>query len=423
MKVRYLYSACVVVETPDVNICCDPWFTDGLYEGSWYQYPPMPRDPIDIIGPADVIFISHVHNDHYDPKFLRRYLKQYPGTRIVIGKSSPPILEMAMRAGGFNPEAVDTIDFGDTKLHIFPNQAHKDEQESIDSALVVARRDLSVANMNDNSFDPNQVAKVLAVCPGGRPTFALLGASGAGSYPQVYEFESQEALEAEAERMRAFEMGVYARFLEALNPVRAMPFAGKFYLGGPLSVLNPYRAVSDEAEVLVKHADVSLVLADGGEAYFDLETLEASELRTEPHDPEEIDRFLASIPFEGYHYEREIQPIDGRPLPLQPLVTLAYEKALQRTKVREPYFLCLRSHGWTSYMAFDTSQGSGVEVIGTVDHLVPRLEIFLDERYLFGLMTRMYSWGNGPGCHYRAKRVPHELYKREVYDFFHGFHI
>lgn len=34
MRVRYIYSASVVVETLDVRVLSDPWFTPGTYDGS-----------------------------------------------------------------------------------------------------------------------------------------------------------------------------------------------------------------------------------------------------------------------------------------------------------------------------------------------------------------------------------------------------
>ena len=39
ITVRYIYSACIVTTTRDVRILHDPWFKEGIYDGSWYQYP------------------------------------------------------------------------------------------------------------------------------------------------------------------------------------------------------------------------------------------------------------------------------------------------------------------------------------------------------------------------------------------------
>ena len=65
IQVEYVYSACVVLRTPDVSILCDPWFTDGVYHGSWYTFPVHP-DPVAYIGDVDYIYIYHIHPDHYD---------------------------------------------------------------------------------------------------------------------------------------------------------------------------------------------------------------------------------------------------------------------------------------------------------------------------------------------------------------------
>ena len=83
VKVRYVYSACVAFETVDLKILCDPWMSQGAYDGSWYHYPTL-ESPIDAVGQADLIYISHIHPDHYDPRFLKTYLEKYPKTKIII---------------------------------------------------------------------------------------------------------------------------------------------------------------------------------------------------------------------------------------------------------------------------------------------------------------------------------------------------
>ncbi|HEY2399752.1 MAG TPA: hypothetical protein VGI23_05315, partial [Steroidobacteraceae bacterium] len=56
ITVRYVYSACVLTCTPDVRILHDPWFTEGIYDGSWFHYPQV-MDPIRSIGEVDLIYI------------------------------------------------------------------------------------------------------------------------------------------------------------------------------------------------------------------------------------------------------------------------------------------------------------------------------------------------------------------------------
>ena len=54
IEVKYIYSSCIVTETPDIKILHDPWFTDGIYDGSWFQFPKV-EDPIKSIGDVDII--------------------------------------------------------------------------------------------------------------------------------------------------------------------------------------------------------------------------------------------------------------------------------------------------------------------------------------------------------------------------------
>ena len=73
---RYIYSACIVTVTPDTRILHDPWFTEGVSDGSWFHYPKV-TDPIKSIGEVDLIYVSHIHPDHYDGEFLKKYFSEY----------------------------------------------------------------------------------------------------------------------------------------------------------------------------------------------------------------------------------------------------------------------------------------------------------------------------------------------------------
>ncbi len=424
MKVRYIYSACVVIETLDVVLCCDPWFTPGAYDGSWYQYPPLEDDPVNVIGPVDHIYISHIHPDHYDVRFLKRYLARYPETGLFIGKTEPPFLLKRMQTDGFKPKVLTEAKFGQTEVHVISNGAY-DEIENIDTALVVRQDSLSVVNINDNPFDPKQVEKILSCLPSGnRPTLALLPYNGAGPFPQTYEFPSESELAKAAERKKKQFLDLYTRYIEALKPLRAMPFAGKYYLGGPLSSLNEIRGIADATEVLSRHGDISFVLADGGKAYFELDDLSVhGGTRVRAYDYQDIRHYLAGMSFKGYDYEKEIVPLEGRSLPLLPLIQKAYVNAIHRRAVEEPIWICIKPSTWDRYLTFDASSDSGVKVMEDVSSLNPRHEIFIDQRYLFGLMTHLYHWDNAAiGSHFRVRRVP-DIFRRDLHAFLCRLHV
>jgi UDP-MurNAc hydroxylase len=425
MRVRYIYSACVVIETEDATILSDPWFTPGAYDGSWYQYPVL-DDPIATIGPVDIVYISHIHPDHYDPRFLRRYFARHPQARLVIGKQKTPYLAGKMRVDGFTPEIVETLRLGATELLIVPNDEDGITKSEIDSALVVRHGGRCVVNLNDNPFVPVQVERLLDFCPDRRVDFALLPYSGAGPFPQTFDFADDACLEAAAARKRQHFLALFDRYLDALKPKKAMPFAGKYYLGGPLRHLNGKRGVPDAVELRERHGDRVVILADGGHATYDLETEQASAERFEPYDPRDIEPHLAEPHFVGYDFEREIVPLPEHALPLLPLLTSAKRKARGKVRLNDPYWLVIRPTSDKASFALNvaddeapTPHGGGKDFA----ELMPRLEISIDDRYLFGLLTRLYHWNNAEvGSLYRSRRVP-ETYRPEIYQFLNMFQV
>jgi UDP-MurNAc hydroxylase len=414
MKVRYVYSACVVIESPDLRILCDPWFTPGAYDGSWYQWPAI-DSPIDTIGPVDLIYISHIHPDHYDPDFLRHYLGRFPNARIVIGRQPPPILERKLAADGFGFEVLQHRRFGATDLWVLTNCART---VNIDTALIVRWEQQSVVNLNDNPFDPTQVAAIRALTQGST-IFALLPYGGATAHPQTFAFATEaDLLEAARAKERHF-LDIFHQYIDALDPHKVLPFAGQYWLGGPLRQLNKYRGIPDALTAAEEASGRGVVLADGGEAYFDLDDMTASDLRTEPYNPRAAEAYLASMAFPGYTYERELRPDPGRAWPLLSLLNAALPQARKRKLVQSTHWFCLHADGEPGVLTFDAanSEPATVSDPAILESLTPRLEIVIDPRYLFGLLSRMYHWNNALiGSHYRCKRVP-DVFRRDAFDF------
>lgn len=421
MQVRYLYSACVVIETSDVRVLCDPWFTPGVYDGSWFQWPVI-EDPLAKIGPVDLIFVSHIHPDHYDPDFLRLYLREFPQAGIIIGRQTPPVLERKLKADGFTFSLIEDLQIGSTTIHVIPNRGRI---QNIDTALVVRQEAKSVVNLNDNPYDEAQVSAIQSIC-GGSPTLALLPCGGATAHPQTYLFPSEAALLEAAEQKERHYLDIFHQYIATLAPDAVLPFAGKYWLGGPLATLNRHRGIPDPVKAAAEAGAVAFVLSDGGDAIFDLDTMTASSVRTEPYDMAVVDQYLAKLDFPGYAYQREIRPDPGRSLPLERLLNAACRRARSDFPISSSHWICMKTREDEAFLCFDVAGSDDVARLDAheiTQKCNPRLEIYIDHRYLFGLLTRLYNWSNASiGSQYFCKRTP-DIFDRNIFYFVERMYV
>jgi UDP-MurNAc hydroxylase len=407
VKVHYIYSACVVIETRDARICCDPWFTQRIYDGSWFQYPVV-KDPVGKIGPVDYVYISHIHRDHYDPPFLHELLSANPGCEILIGTDNQAFLREKMKRDGFQPRSVETLTVGATELAIIPN--NEDSEINIDSALVVKGDGKIVVNLNDCPYDAQQIKDILTFC-GRSPDFACLPYAGAGPYPQAYRFSTIEertaAISAKKERF----LLLFKMYFDALTPRMAMPFAGIYYLGGRLRDLNSLRGVPDAVEVRERFGNRVVVLAEG-EGSIDLETDEIRGERLAPYDQNEVEAALRAFDSEPYPYERDPSVTENE---LVGLLSRAHANAVSRITDHPDRTLCIKCPE-TRYLCVDSTRPGEVRLAERVDDIGAREEIHIDSRLLSGLLQRKYHWhGAEAGSHFGFFREP-EAYDRRIYN-------
>lgn len=415
IRVTYIYSACVVLETTDCRIVCDPWFTEGIYDGSWYHYPPI-ENPIEQIKDCDFIYVSHIHPDHYDSKFLREYLTQYPKARVLIANFAENFLSRKMRADGIPHEVVSEMTVGSTSFRIFPNQAVPDD---IDSALAVKCGAHSVVNMNDNLFNEEQVDSIRDYC-GSQIQIALLGYTGAGPYPQTYFRQPEQAMtKAEEKKQQFFER--YRKMRDKLDAKVNIPFAGKYILGGKLTKLNPYRGVADAVEV-TQFDPSALVLADGGRAWIDTANLIPSSVRKELYPVGPMRDYWNSLESKPMHYEKWFSfPLEASPF--ERYLPKAYQNALRRSKCQSDYYFCLRITDDHWFFMNAKQESNQCEFTKSVEKLTPRSEIEMDYRYLFGLMTGVFHWNNAEvGSQFFTSRVP-DIFDRDAQSFLNFFHL
>ena len=68
LKFQFIGNACgIFTGIEGTRILCDPWIVDGVFEGSWFHYPPLSTKVQDLQD-VDAIYVSHLHPDHFDER-------------------------------------------------------------------------------------------------------------------------------------------------------------------------------------------------------------------------------------------------------------------------------------------------------------------------------------------------------------------
>ena len=190
-QVQYKYSACIKIVTDDIRILCDPWFGSKAYDGTWQQFPPI-SDKFRLIGDFDLIYISHIHPDHYCSHTIKDLFEHFGNKPILIAdwQEHNNFLAKKIASDGLAGSLLVTNEFtqGDTYVKIIPNKTSS--KSDIDSALIVSSLSSkkSVLNVNDCIYNDKLYDEINAVKSklGIEFTLFCLGYTGAGPYPQTY---------------------------------------------------------------------------------------------------------------------------------------------------------------------------------------------------------------------------------------------
>ena len=258
MEVEFVSNASVVIRAGGCTILTDPWYSHGVYYGSWHPFPPLSdADHAKYTGLSpDAIYISHIHPDHLDPETLKFFA---PETPIIIGKLPQPHLLRSLMSLGFSD--VRELPFGKevafkdvmlTVLGPFEGTSEgfvDDVDYAMDTSLIVQDAEgRRVLNVNDNPIKPEDAQALRDHY--GRFDIAILPYGGASGYPHAYpqysDEEKRQRTEALTKRMLD-RLLVLGRTLEAKL---TLPSAGSYVLGGSLGASNAslHQAGPEEVE-------------------------------------------------------------------------------------------------------------------------------------------------------------------------------
>jgi hypothetical protein len=410
MKVKYIYSACLEIDCNGFKILTDPWFTQGAYDGSWFHYPEI--NPFDHISKPDLIYISHIHPDHYDAVFLKKLYEKFGEIDVLIPDINPNYLFFKATSDGIRvkPSRFFKNDF----VEIYIEENDTGSISDIDSALIV--KDLKtnevLLNLNDCIYFEKQVNKLKEIISNITQELDILalGYTGAGPYPQTYIDSSAdlELLKKEAAKKKQAFFDRYLEYDKIFNSKVNLPFAGEYLLGGRLAKLNSFRGVADAYE-LKNFDDKAIILKNGG--YIDLTTNEIIDERLSLYDKEDVAKRIQEINQVKYDYQNEIM-LPFSKINFLRLIKSAAMKASIKSEISEEYFYIFKlvddNQNIKKRFVVNVKDGSSNEI--KIDQGIDYekySEITIDYRYFYGLLSTIYHWDNARiGSHFFTNRVP-----------------
>lgn len=434
-RVYYKYSACILIETSDISILCDPWFSDLAYHGTWSRFPNYELTP-SFIGSFDCIYISHIHPDHYCKQTINRLFSYYgPKPILISDRRNTNYLHKKLINDGFGDYVRILTHYVVESTHIVFIPVDTGSRSDIDSALLVycSSTNFAFLNTNDCEVTPQFAASINKVIKDNSLDLRLfaLGYAGAGPYPQTYiPLCDEELLSQRASNKKKEFFNRYLTATKLINSRFRLPFAGKYLLNGPSSCLNQYRGVPDAIEVLDLDPN-AIIIDDGGSDYFDIDDLVISGVRTQPYN---IPRYVPAGTYEWNEYIG----FTLSDLKLKSLCSLALDYAHNRSE-------CEIDCIWNVFIMTE-----GIEVGDIISSKDPRqissplvrfnvnrlrhysetnvatlvvCDMFIEPKAFIAAILGVCHWNNYEiGSVYHVRRKP-DIYISSMFSYLHHFHI
>ncbi len=225
MRLEYICHSCFAIDVCGKTIVFDPWITGTAYHGRWHLFP-KPADISKAVS-ADIICISHGHNDHLHNDSLKRINKN---AHVFFPYQWRKGIRSYFKHAGFS-KITEAVSF-----HCYEPAAGIKITYlgySLESVIVIEVGGKVLVNINDalNSNHENAVNYLLNKIKErwSKIDYFLSGWSGAGYFPNKVKFKTKNDIETGKIREQYFANN-FCRFTKFLNPRMAIAFAPGFSL-------------------------------------------------------------------------------------------------------------------------------------------------------------------------------------------------
>jgi UDP-MurNAc hydroxylase len=233
MQITSLGHAGLHIRTSAGTILCDPW-KNPAYFGSWFVFPDNSGLNWDYYGQADFLYVSHLHQDHFDPDLLNKHVSRQ--ATVLLPDFPVDDLRAALERLGFTRFVVlpsgQALEYGGLRLMSQALVSPADGPLG-DSALAVD--DGTAVILNQNDARPSDLEPLRSF---GSYDVHLLQYSGAIWWPWTYELPAAaKSRFGAAKRANGLERAL--RYVRAFGARHVVPFAGPAcFLDDDLFALN-----------------------------------------------------------------------------------------------------------------------------------------------------------------------------------------
>jgi len=409
---------------------CDPWAGKANASG-WQSFPEFSSQEL-TAHLADVrwVYLSHLHDDHFHPDTLETC--GLLDREFIIKRFQSSILRERLKRLGVTRihevEPFTVTSFGPFDLTIFPQMTSNssgledDVNFDLDTSIAIKADGVVFFNQVDNPLSLKDLARIkehMAQHLGAIDVTCIM--SGAASeYPHLFL-----GIDQASEKRRIVERSLkdLGEWLRLLKPKYFFPAGGTYLIPGWMGVYNDNIAQPDFAEISSFIAGAGLpvrpLALEGG--HFLALSSSTSEAQTGLDlSPIQTDRqaTIVSHRHDGYFYED--MPVSPWPRLLEMLDAARdnWERKVRQDgiRIRQSIRLHIYPKLGLNGGVPDVSQGvDRYQLFSSADTHTGDLIIHIDQRALFGCLTRRLVWNGVLGTQCLYERRPNIHHPSDIF--------
>jgi len=275
MKITHFNNSFISVSSQGQRIVCDPWAGKANASG-WQSFPEFSCAALkENLADVRWVYLSHLHDDHFHPETLTStgLLER----EFIIKRFQSPLLrDRLKRLGVTRIHEVDPFtvqQFGPFELSIFPQMTSNssglvdDINYDLDTSIAIKAGGSVFFNQVDNPMSLKDLECIQAHIAEhlGSIDVACLMSGAASEYPQLFL-----GIDQPSEKRRIVERSLtdLGDWLSVIKPKYFFPAGGTYLIPGWMSVFNENIAQPDFAEISKHIAEsnkpVQCFLLEGG---------------------------------------------------------------------------------------------------------------------------------------------------------------